>query len=366
MPAPVEALARKVLRQDLKIRRGESVIIESWNHTLPYVPAFVEEARRLGAQPTVFFEDERAWWSAVSSRHYRPFEHLSAAERAAVAKAGAYLFFWGPTDMQRVARLPEPASSKVVGYNDEWYAAAREGPLRGYRMTLGLASDPAAARFGLSAKTWRDRIIEAGMADIRSMAKKGVLVARRLSRGRELRVRHPNGTDLRVRLRGVRPQVRSGVIDAATRRRPFGVLADNPTGQVLAATDGSVAQGIFVGNRTVYNFFTGLKTSNARWTFERGRLTEHRFAQGGPAFERAYRAAPQGRDRLSFLSVGLNPYGRDVPPCEDTEEGALLLGIGGNVAFGGKAKMMFQAHAMVAGATVEVDGVPLAKGGRIL
>jgi len=366
MSASVEALAKKILGQDLNVRRGQSVIIESWNHTLPYVPAFVQEARRLGAQPTVFFEDAESWWSAVNSRQYGPFEHLSAAEQAAVASAHAYLFFWGPANMRDVMQLRQPIGSKVTGFNNEWYTAARKGPLRGYRMTLGLASDPAASLFGLSGEEWRNRVIQAGMADVRRMARAGTKIAAKLSGGRQLRIRHSNGTDVRVQLKGVRTQVRSGLVDAAARKRPFGVLGDNPTGQVLAATDGSVAEGTLIANRPVYNMFSFLRTTNARWTFERGSLTESSFEEGGPEFEKAYRAAGKGRERLSFLSIGLNPYGREVPPCEDTEEGSILLGIGGNSGFGGKSKLMFQGHALLAGATVEIDGAPIARNGRIV
>jgi len=366
MSASVEALAKKILGQDLNVRRGQSVIIESWNHTLPYVPAFVQEARRLGAQPTVFFEDAESWWSAVNARQFGPFEHLSAAERAAVASANAYLFFWGPANIRDVMQLREPVGSKVSGYNDEWYAAARKGPLRGYRMTLGLASDPVASLFGMSGEAWRNRVIQAGMADVRRMAKAGSKVASKLARGGQLRIRHSNGTDLQVRLKGIRTQVRSGLVDAAARKRPFGVLGDNPTGQVIAATDGSVADGIFVANRPVYNMFSFLRTANARWKFDRGSLTEYSFREGGREFEKAYRAAGKGRERLSFLSIGLNPYGREVPPCEDTEEGAIMLGIGGNAGFGGKSKMMFQGHALLGGATVEIDGTAIARNGRIV
>jgi len=153
MPDTAARLARTILSRNLRVKKGESVVIESWTHCLPYTRAFVDEARRLGAQPTVLYEDEAAWWNAVAAKRTGPFSHLSSAEKAAVGHADAYLYFWGPADMRKAIELG-PIGSKFIGFNEEWYAAARKGGLRGYRMSLGLASDPTAERFGLAGPAW--------------------------------------------------------------------------------------------------------------------------------------------------------------------------------------------------------------------
>ncbi|MGC2290097.1 MAG: hypothetical protein WA688_09635 [Thermoplasmata archaeon] len=98
MSAAVESLARTVLGKNLATHKRESVIIETWPHTLEYARAFVEETRRLGAVPTLLYEDEPAWWSAVEAKNFRPFAKLSKAEKAAVAKADVYVHFFGPED----------------------------------------------------------------------------------------------------------------------------------------------------------------------------------------------------------------------------------------------------------------------------
>jgi leucyl aminopeptidase (aminopeptidase T) len=359
------ALARTVLGRDLNVKAGESVVIESWSHSLPYARAFVQETRRLGGQPTVLYEDETAWWNAVGAKQTRPFGHLSKAEKAAVAAADVYVYFWGPADMRRAVDLG-PVAQKFVAFNDEWYAAARKGGLRGCRMTLGLASDATAARLGLNGPRWREQLADAGTVDAAAMGRRGERLARRIQRGRELRIRHTNGTDLRIPLRGGPTRVDTGVPDAESRKRPTGMLGNNPSGQIFAILDGTKATGSLVSNRPVYNFGTYEKFDRARWTFEDGRLTSRAMAVGGKVFEKAFAAAPKGRDLLSYISIGLNPKAREVPPCEDTEEGAILVGVGGNAAFGGRSKIPFTGYAMVGGGLLEVDGVPIARGGRVL
>lgn len=359
-------LAHTVLGRNLRLKAGESVIIESWNHTLDYVPAFVSEARRLGAQATVLFEDERTWWDDVAAKRFRAFQHLSPVERAAVRAADVYVYFWGPADMRRALDLGDAVGSKISGYNEEWYASAKRGGLRGCRMQLGLASDETAKRFGMSGPEWRDRMVAAGTVEGRPMNQRGYRIAQKLARGSELRLRHPNGTDLRIPLRVAASRVDAGVVDPASRRRPRGMLTNNPSGQVIVALDPGKVTGTIASNRPVYNMGSYERFAESHWTFESGRLTEQEMGVNGEAFAKAYGAAGKGRDQVTFLSVGLNPMTRELPPCEDTEEGSVLVGIGGNAGFGGRVKIPFQGHSLLAGALVEVDGAAIARDGRLV
>ncbi|HEV8050091.1 MAG TPA: hypothetical protein VGP88_05815, partial [Thermoplasmata archaeon] len=99
-------LARTTLAKNLKVRKGESVVIESWTHGLPYVAAFVEEARRLGAEPLVIYEDEGAWWSAIGQGRSKAVAKISNSERAALQAADVFVYFWGPEDRPRADHLP--------------------------------------------------------------------------------------------------------------------------------------------------------------------------------------------------------------------------------------------------------------------
>ena len=366
MRAAAESLARTVLGKNLATGKGESVIIETWPHTLEYARAFVEETRRLGAVPTLLYEDEPAWWSAVEAKNFRPFEKLSKAEKAAVAKADVYVHFFGPEDQARLSSLPSALREKPFAWNEEWYDAAHKGGLRGARMSIGLVPPGLAPKFGMSAEELRTKLVKAGMVDAAKMARKGSKLQKIVERGSKLRVRHSNGTDLTLRLKGVHARADVGIVDTAARRRRYGILANNPTGLLMVALDDSQAAGRFVGNRAVYDLVTARRYAGTSWTFEAGRLAKRTLGDGRAAFEEAFANGGRGRDALSYFSIGLNPEGRAAAPAEDTEEGAVLISVGNNTFAGGSNKAKMRGFGLIAGANIAVDGTSVVRAGRVL
>ena len=54
-------VARKVISESLSVKKGESLVVETWNNGLPFARSVVVEARRIGAVPVTLFEDEQAY-----------------------------------------------------------------------------------------------------------------------------------------------------------------------------------------------------------------------------------------------------------------------------------------------------------------
>jgi leucyl aminopeptidase (aminopeptidase T) len=359
-------LAEAVLASGLRLRRGESVLIETWTHTLPYASAFVVEARRVGAKPVLLVEDESAYWRSIDlAPSVARWSGVSAAEWAAVSKANGYVFFPGPADRPRFRSLPIATRSKLTGYNDEWYRRAKAARLRGVRCLLGYASDAQAAHWGLNASAWRDQLVrgsvEADYAQIQADARR---VAQKLRAGRELRVTGSNGSDLTVKLRRRAPTVDDGVVgpeDLAAGAN----MTNTPPGVVAVAVDERSAEGLVVGNRP--SFLANGRVDGGQWEVKAGHLVNYWYTDGQPGFDAAYQTAPKNRDVLSFFSIGLNgALGPGVAQVEDQEAGAVALGIGGNTGYGGSNRCPFFSWVVLGEATVAVDGRPLADRGKIL
>jgi leucyl aminopeptidase (aminopeptidase T) len=363
MPSLESQLARSVLARNLKVRKGESVIIESWTHGLPYVRPFVEEVRRLGGEPLVLYEDERAWWSGVSGGLASRVGTMSRAEKAALKAADVYVYFWGPEDRPRFAALPERAGNAAFASNDQWYTLAGKQGLRGCRMSVAFATDPAAKAFGLNGERWRRQLASAGLADAARMYRDGQRISKRLRMGREVRIRHKNGTDLTLGLARREARVETGIVDKAAHARPFGFLANSPAGTVLVAVDESTASGSIVSNLPYYS--PGLRVGTGRWEFSDGKLLSMAYDAPAAEVEKLYGAAAPGRERPSILSLGLNPKARAIPQYEEIESGVAVVGIGGNSGFGGKTANPFGLYSVLRGSDVEVDGTPVVRSGRL-
>ena len=350
----------------LRLRRGENLMVETWNHCLPYATACVAEARRIGAHPMLLLEDEETYWTCVERTSAAgKWTQPGAHEWAALAKADAYAFFPGPADRPRFRALPAEVRNELVGYNGEWYRRARAAHVRGVRSMLGFASDAQAARWGTSGPDWRRSLVVGAVdVDLAALSKTSKRIASRLTKGSTIRINAPNGTDIRLTLRH-RPAISDdGVVtpeDVAAGRN----MTVSPPGAVGVAVDERTAEGMAIANRPSY-LPTG-KLEGGEWEIAHGRVVQHRATDGEHDFEQAYEAAPKGKDVVGIFSLGTNPaLGPGVPQVEDQEAGAVALGIGGNVEYGGANRCPFVAWIIIGEATVAVDGKPLCDRGQLL
>ncbi len=360
------AVARALVGSALGVRRDEHVVVASWNHTLPWATACVTEARRIGARAVLLLEDEGAFWHSVDgSAASRRWAGLSRPVRSALERADALVYFPGPADRPRLHALPPHLLAPFLGADDEWLAAARGARLRAVRCLLGYASDAQADHWGVPGAMWRSQLIR-GITDVDygTLRKDGRRAERLLLEGRELRLTAANGTDLKLRLRGRRPWVDDGSVDADDRRRGR-VMSAAPAGSVVVAIDETSAEGMAVANRP--SFLSPGRVEGGQWEVQGGRLRNYWYTEGGEAFETEFARAPRGRETVALFALGLNsalPPG--VPQAEDQEAGTVTLAVGGNTLYGGRNRCRFLSWITIGEATVAVDGAPLCDRGKVL
>ncbi len=360
------AVARALVASALDLRRGEHLLVLSWNHTLPWASAVVAEARRVGARPVLFLEDESAFWRGVDlARSTSGWSTLPRTARAALRSSDALLYFPGPADRPRLRGLPRDLFAPLSGHDDLWLAPRSASGPRRIRCLLGYASDAEAEFWGVPGAMWRSRLLRAvSEADYPAIAASGRRVERLLATGREVRVTGDDGTDVRLRLRRRTPWVDDGAVDRLDRRRGRAV-ATAPAGSVVVAVDERSAYGTAVANRP--SFLPGGRVAGGQWEIDGGRLRNYWYAEGAEAFESEFAVAPRGRETVALFGIGLNrALAPGVPHAEDEEEGAVTLAIGGNSTYGGANRCRYLSWITLGGATVAVDGVPLCDRGQLL
>ena len=360
------AVARALVGSAIALKRGEHVVIVTWNHTLPWAAGCVVEARRIGARPILLLEDEGSFWRSLDQApSARLWSGLTTPVKAALRYADALIYFPGPADRPRLHSLPAHLLGPFLGSDDDWLRQARTEHLRGVRCLLGNASDAQAEHWGVPGAMWRSQLIRAiTEVDYDALRSRSVRAARLLRMGRALHISAADGTDVRLRLRGRLPWVDDGVTDAEDVRRGRN-LAVAPGGSVVVAIDEGSAEGVAVANRPSY--LTRGRVDGGQWEIESGRLRNYWYAEGGESFEGEFSSAPRGRETVSLFALGLNPaLAPGVPQAEDQEAGTVTLAIGGNTLYGGRNRCRYLSWLTIGEATVAVDGAPLVDRGQIL
>jgi leucyl aminopeptidase (aminopeptidase T) len=361
------ALARNVLRNSLLLHRGESVLIETWSSTLEWAESFVLEARVLGARPLLVLEDEATYWESVEDAPIANVGQVGSHEWAALKASDAHVYLWGPMDSARQDKLPPSLTNRLDATDHEWFRLVEKSGVRSVRWDLGRTNEERARRYGVDLAQWRNELIDAATVDPQPLQRDGRRVAEVLRRGREVRISHPNGTDLVLHLAGRKPKVDDGIVDEADVRAGE-VVTVIPSGVTTVTVDEGYAEGTFVSNSTGVMFVRGEETPLARGTltFRHGRLTASTFEGGGDVFRREYAKLGAGKDRPALLSVGLHPGISSIPLLFDQERGVITVAIGRNSFMGGATHTpRFLAFQSLRGGTLEVDGRTVVDGGTL-
>ena len=358
---PEDRLAQMVLGHCLGVRRGETVTVETWDHALPWARAFVFEARRRGCEPTLVVEDEEAFFRSLAQSESRS---VPGAPAAFAQTSDAYVYLPGPEQFPRLLGLSTEELDAVVGrHGPDWWRAARRAGLRAARVAIAAATPTAAARFAVDRDAWERELLRGSLVPPDRLARAATYVAHRLLRARRVRVRHPNGTDLRVELLRVPPVIEDGRVDRADRRAGR-LWTQIPTGVVAAPLAPGVAEGAWESNRPSYDRFADPPVAlGARLSFHRGRLAEYAFDRGGAAFARAYARGGRGRELPGALTFGVNPAIARAPEVGEVAAGTVGLLLGGNRSLGGRNPSRFSYLTLLAGARVDLDGQPFLEDG---
>lgn len=360
-----QALAEVIVRKTLRIRAGESVTIEAWTHSLDLANACFRAAVEVGARPMILYHDDATYWDLVDQGHAKTLGVIGDHEFSALAKTDAYIFLEGPEDRSRFHALADQTREDLVAWEWKWWRQAERTGLRIAWVLLGRAVAGSARYFQVDLKRWREELYRASMVDPAQMRRAGLRAARAFQNGRVVRVTHPNGTDLTLRLRHRPVSLHDGTLDAQDLAKGR-IMEEVPSGYVPAPLDERYAEGEIISNVPAHTMHGGKAVRGAHWTFHGGRLVAFTHEDGQAAVQAEYDAAPtEGRDRVGVISVGLNPEIQFAPFVADQRLGRVMVFVGGNRYHGGTNSSPFHMFLLLDGATVTVDGRAVVRDGKL-
>ena len=334
----LDQVAEKVLRDSLRLKKGEHVTIETWNTGLPFAERVWVHARMAGAVPVLLFEDEDSFVEGYRKGTKETAGQMGEHEYALLSKTDAYVFIPGPV-LGGSSKLTRDEFAASTRYNPSWYEAAKRAKLRAARMLFGYVGPELAKALRKPIHEIIDHQLRSTLVDFQEVRANAQKVSKLLRPGSTATLR-AEGMTLRFELG------EEGGLDAGIVRNKDAAAGENMVNIPPGYFGREIAHGTMSGTVRLHAPVPRLRTvADLRFEFEGGKLTSWKSTKSQDWLDSLVKSTPKDRRRLGAVIVGLNPALRRGYGQDRLVEGSVTL-------FG-----MFQAAARFA--DLDLDGTPL-------
>lgn len=369
-PAPsvdTKALAAKLVKNGA-IKEGEIVLVAGGPKDWQLMEDLAVEIRKVGAFPLVNPSSEQLTRRLIDEvpAKYDSQHPTLGLKLTEMADAVIALDFIEHNDLMASVPPARVAAQAAAGQPVNQLARKRNQRLinlgNGLLPTASTASDFGMSQEALSTIYWAGINTDYDKLQATAKAVSSVLAA-----GKRVRITNPNGTDLTVEIASRPVFASDGVISLDDLKRGgAGVMVWLPSGEVYLAPVPGTAEGKVVADNY---FFQGKNIQKLELTFARGKLTAMSAASGLEPLKALYDASGAGKDEFSFIDVGINadvqvPSGSRMLAW--VPAGMVTVGTGNNMWTGGSNASAFGLTSYLPGSTLEVDGKPLVKDGKLV
>lgn len=293
-------VARKVLKETLHVREGDSVTVETWDNGLPFARIAIAEARKMGCPASIIYEDEWAYVEGVRKAPEGVVGAMGKNEYGLLSGTDAYIFVPGPIIGAYSRTLKPEERSRSTRYNSSWYEAAEKAGLRGARLSFGYVGKDLAGFLGKRTEDVVRAQLEGALVDFGEISRTASRISPLLSDGAEVELETGRSV-LRFSLRG-EGSVEDGVVDDEDRRTGNN-MAYVPPGFVSKEVDPKSAD----GRVTITDSLTRLGVvPRADLEFEEGRLVGWE-SKDKARLKKLFDPIDPEERRLELLGIGINP-----------------------------------------------------------
>lgn len=239
---------------------------------------------------------------------------------------------------------------------------------RGVRMVeLGNGFFPTPARaklLGLGEAELTKIFWDGVSADYTAVEAKAKALKTQLAAGGVVRITHPNGTDLTLKVKGRKVLTSDGIIsDADIKAGGANATVWLPAGEVFVAPVPGSIEGKIVDDRMVHE---GKELTGVTVEVKKGKITSITATAGWDAVKGRYDVAGPGKNEIGVLDLGINPAIKTSGKLESwVGAGMVSIGAGNNLWAGGTNKEPFGLVFQLPGTTVTLDGKVMVKDGAL-
>jgi leucyl aminopeptidase (aminopeptidase T) len=363
MDAELEGVARRVVRDSLRLGAEDSLEVEATEHALPFAKEIVKEARRAGADTLIVVDSDDVWYEAVLNLPLEWLREPSRLQRALRRDATAVVYVGGLEDPRGMRDIPPERWRANSEGSRATYEPFEDSPVPMVFVGLGHVTEPRASSYGFDYGEWWKSVVAATAVDPAELRKRGQVVADRLRGARGGRL-VAAGTDFEFEFHGTEPAVFTGEVGPVEGVKSS-YFASLPSGSVSIALKQGSGQGRVVATAALPQ--QGDLVRDLTWLFEDGRLTRADASQGLDLFMSRWteEVRQKGGDQLGYLTVGLNPRAKFGFLENEIVEGVVTVTVGDNESLGGSNDCGFEFGIHMKDATLVVDGQVVVESGRL-
>ncbi len=357
-------LARSIVRESLRAKPDEAIMISAAPHTLELAKQVALEAYKVGADPAMLFDTDDVFYGQFKHLTEEQLRKTSAHCLGIADYVQSYVWLGGVEDPGPMKRVPQPKWAAMFEGEEAHHKKSLEKKHKSVGIGLGMVTRPRAKAYGFNYAAWKRMMEQAIAVNYEEMKRTGEAVAAILQRPAEVRVTAENGTDLTFRLAG---EPRKAYVDD-------GVISDEdiaagnpntslPAGAVYIAPFEDSANGVFVSDVDIPQVGTLIK--GLSWTFRNGRVVEFSAKRNVKNAQLNYAEASGAKDMFGWIAIGLN---KKMVPGYTTAtyaRGTLTVGIGDNRDLDGKNESSYGFSGFLSKPTVVVGDKVLLDRGRL-
>ncbi|HYO46822.1 MAG TPA: aminopeptidase, partial [Gemmatimonadota bacterium] len=249
-----DAIARTIVTTSLGITEGEKVLIVGPVREMQLLEDLTFHVRSLGAFPLLTITSDRLMERESTEVPSRYDETTDALQLALMDVIDVWLVVAPDMAPDLLADVPPERMAAQGAAFQPINHRSRERGIRFLEIGNSLSpTDWRAEYAGMSKDALSATFWEGVRVDYVELERTGQAVRELLEKGREVRVTHPNGTDLRFQIGGRPAFVNDGVISEADRERGgAAILAWIPAGEAYTSAVPGSAVGVIVAPQASY------------------------------------------------------------------------------------------------------------------
>jgi len=359
------SIARSIVRESLRIKENEPVMISAAEHTIDLATEVALECFKAGADPAVLYENDDIFYGQYKYLTEDQLRTPSAHCVGIAEYARSYVWLSGAKNPAPMAKVPKPKwAAQFQGEQAHHEKNLEKNPKQVF-VGLSLVTRDRARTYGFNYATWKKNTEDAIQVNYKAMAKMADMVRGLLLVPHTVRLTADNGTDLRFKLAGSSRRVDIGdgmISDEDIAAGNVGTAL--PAGEVTVAPIETSANGTFVSDVNIPS--VGTLIEGLAWTFKDGRVTDFTAKRNLVNAQLNYATGTGAKDMFGTVTLGINAKAKAGFLYNAIPKGVVSIGIGDNRDSGGTNASTYGFGASHSRATLDLDGKRVIEDGRFV